>query len=55
MLETRQPARQAMAMPSPVAPRGAVENWYTRPAPPAAMIVARATCAATLPVAVSSA
>ena len=26
MLETRQPARQAMAMPSPVAPRGAVEK-----------------------------
>ena len=32
-------------MPSPVAPRGAVENWYTRPAPPVARTVARATCA----------
>jgi hypothetical protein len=33
MLETRQPARQAMAMPSPVAPRGAVLNWIDAPRP----------------------
>ena len=31
MLEIQQPARQAMAIPSPVAPRGAVER--DRPVP----------------------
>ncbi len=42
MFATRQPARQAMAMPSPVAMSGLVVYRYTLPAPPVASTVWRA-------------
>ena len=49
MLATGQPARQPMAMPSPVAVSGLVVYRYTLPAPPVARMVERAPIVLTLP------
>ncbi|MNT60040.1 hypothetical protein D3C72_1975970 [compost metagenome] len=50
MFDTRQPARQAMAMPSPLAVSGFVVYKYTLPAPPVASTVCSAANVSTLPV-----
>ncbi len=42
MFATRQPARQPIAMPSPLAVSGLVVYRYTLPAPPVASTVCRA-------------
>ncbi len=54
MLATRQPARHAMAMPSPVLMSGLVVYKYTLPAPPVANTVFCAAMVITLPVVLSS-
>ena len=50
MLAMRQPARQAMAMPSPVEPSGLLVYRYTLLAPPVASATKRAWNTSTRPV-----
>ena len=50
ILETRQPARQPIAIPSPVAVSGFVVYRYTFPAPPVARMVSCAAMVITSPV-----